>query len=65
MAERTASKCQRKWGSEFSWAIREMGNLERVPSFSGLCFPHPYKEGFRVTFWALKCDVTKRLFKIK
>ena len=30
-AERTASECQRKWGSEFSWAIRERGDLELVP----------------------------------
>lgn len=33
-------------------------------SISGLHSPHPYKEGFEVGFWALKWNVTKRLFKI-
>lgn len=32
VAERTANKYQKKWGSEFSWASRELGDLEGVPS---------------------------------
>lgn len=28
VAEKTANKYERKWGSEFSWATRELGDLE-------------------------------------